>query len=68
MPLPIKQERTKRGWTQQYVATQVGLTRTAIHDIENGLQAPSYKVLVKLENLFGMTHRELLRPPLHGGG
>lgn len=59
MELMIRQERIKRNWTQAYVGKQVGLTRTAIHDIETGKQLPSYKVLVKLEDLFGLPHREL---------
>lgn len=59
--LQIKQERINRKWTQDYVAKQIGLTRTAVHDIENGKQLPSYKVLVKIEDLFGMGHRELFK-------
>lgn len=59
--LKIKQERKKRQWAQQYVAQQIGLTRTAVHDIENGKQLPSYKVLVKLEDLFNMGHRDLFK-------
>lgn len=62
MNLMIRQERIRRGWTQAYVAKTIGLTRTAIHDIETGKQLPSYKVLVKLEDLFSLTHRELFAP------
>jgi len=61
MILRIRQERILREWTQEYVGKQVGLTKTAIHDIETGKQAPSYKILVKLENLFNLSHRELFR-------
>lgn len=53
MILNIRQERIRRGWTQQYVADLVGLSKTAIHDIEKGKQKPSYDVLVKLLDLFG---------------
>ena len=53
MKLKIRQERIARQWTQQYVANQVGITKTAVHDIETGNQLPSYKVLVKLLDLFG---------------
>lgn len=59
--LQIKQERLRRNWTQEYVAQQINLTRTAVHDIENGKQLPSYKILVKLEDLFEMGHRDLLK-------
>ena len=61
MILRIRQERISRKWTQEYVGKQVGLTKTAIHDIEIGKQAPSYKSLVKLEDLFNLSHRELFR-------
>lgn len=59
MYLNIRQERQKRHWTLAYVAQRVGLTKTAIHDIETGKQLPSYKVLVKLEDLFHKNHRQL---------
>lgn len=59
--LKIKQERIINGWAQSYVAKKIGLTRTAVHDIENGKQLPSYKVLVKLEDLFNLNHRELFK-------
>ncbi len=57
--LRIKRERLNRKWTQENVAQQIGLTRTAVHDLETGKQLPSYKILVKLEDLFGLPHREL---------
>lgn len=55
----IRQERIKRGWTQEYVAKRIGLSLTAIQKIETGERKPSYTVLVKLENLFRMSHRKL---------
>lgn len=63
MILNIRQERIQRGWTQQRVANQVGLSKTAIHDIEKGKQKPSYDVLVKLLDLFGYNDpRQLFAP------
>ncbi len=35
-PTKLKEERIKRGWTQKKVADVVGLTTTAVSDIENG--------------------------------
>ncbi len=58
----IWQERTRRGWSREYVAEQVGLTAEAIRLIEIGERNPSYPVLVKLEDLFGLTHRQLFAP------
>ena len=51
--LLMRQERLGNGWTQKYVSEQIGLTRTAVHDIETGRQKPSYDVLIKLLDLFG---------------
>ncbi|QIB69757.1 helix-turn-helix transcriptional regulator [Aminipila butyrica] len=56
----LRIERINRGWTQEYVADELGISKTSVHDIEKGKQLPSYKVLVKLENLFNLSHRELL--------
>lgn len=61
MILRIRQERILRQWTQVYVAEKVGLTKAAIHDVETGRRKPSYEVLVKLEDLFNLSHRELFR-------
>lgn len=59
MLLNIRQERLNRQWTLEYVAKKIGLTKTAIYDLETGKQLPSYKVLVKLEDLFNLNHRQL---------
>ena len=61
MQLRIKQERIVKGWSNVYVAKQVGITIEAIRLIENNKRKPSYNVLVKLENLFNLSHRELFR-------
>lgn len=55
----LRQERIRRHWTQREVAQQIGVTRTAYHHIETGERNPSYPVLVKLEDLFHLTHRQL---------
>ena len=60
-PTKMKEERIKRGWTQKMISEKVNLTTTAISDIENGKAKPSYKVLCELEDLFGLTHRELFK-------
>ena len=59
MQLRLRQERINKGWTLEYVAKQVGITKSAVHDLETERCKPSYEVLVKIENLFGKTHREL---------
>lgn len=53
MKLHIRQEREKKGWTLEQVAEMIGLTKAAYRNIEAGDRYPSYKVLVKLLDLFG---------------
>lgn len=55
----IRQERIKRNWSIDYVAEKTGLSNEAIRLIETGKRNPSYPVLVKLEDLFHMNHRDL---------
>lgn len=59
MKLMLRQERLKQGWTQDYVARNCGVSYQTVCDWENNRRKPSYDVLVKLENLFGMSHRDL---------
>lgn len=66
----MRQERIEKGWTQLFVAEQVGLSLTAVQKMETGQRNPSYPVLVKLENLFGLSHRQLFadtETPKNGG-
>ena len=58
----MREERLRRGWSCEDVATQTGLSAEAIRLIETGERNPSYPVLVKLEDLFGLTHRQLFAP------
>lgn len=57
----IRQERLKHGWSCEFVASKVEITSEAIRLIETGERNPSYSVLIKLENLFQMNHRNLLQ-------
>jgi len=63
--LLIRQERISNGWTQEYVAEQIGIRNTTIQAIETGQRLPSFYVLVKLEDFFGVDYRKLFNlPPL----
>lgn len=59
MYLDIRQERLDRHWTQEYVAQKIGTTLSTVQKIETGQRKPSYDVLVKLEDLFNLNHRQL---------
>ena len=46
--LVIKQERLNKTWTIERVAKRVGITKQSMHCIENGINKPSYNILIKL--------------------
>lgn len=56
----MRQERTKRGWSCDFVAKKTGLSAEAIRLIETGERNPSYPVLVKLLDLFEYSDPRLL--------
>ena len=56
----MRYERIKKGWTLDYVSMQVGISNQAVSKIElMKTKNPSYNIIVKLENLFGLSHRDL---------
>ena len=59
MKTMLWRERKARGWTQEFVAGEIGITPEAVSMLETGQRNPSYDVLVKLEDLFGLPHRQL---------
>lgn len=59
MLLRIRQERLERQWTQEYVAKHAGITVPAVQYLETGKCKPSYDILVRLEDLFHLNHRQL---------
>lgn len=62
MFLVMRQERIRRGWTQDYVAEKIGTTKATVQMLETGKRKPSYDVLVKLLDLFNYSDpRELFR-------
>lgn len=59
MKTMLWRERKARGWTQEFVAGEISITPEAVSMLETGQRKPSYDVLVKLEDLFGLPHRQL---------
>ena len=56
----MRYKKIKKGWTLDYVSMQVGISNQAVSKIElMKTKNPSYNIIVKLENLFGLSHREL---------
>lgn len=64
MKIAMRQERIKRGWTQDYVAKKCGVSYQTVCDWENNRRKPSYDVLVKLLELFECNDPRLLFAPV----
>ena len=52
--------RLARGWTKKEVSVRIGKTQQTVGKWENGTNAPKFKDLVKLVELFGVTSDYLL--------
>lgn len=57
--LKIKIERTKRGWSQEYLEGLSGISSTSISAIERCRSIPTTLTLAKIANAFGITVSEL---------
>lgn len=53
--------RTKNGWSQEFVARQMEVSRATIVNWERGNTEPSISEAVKLAKLFGITVEELMK-------
>ena len=58
--LRLKQLRTAKGMTQCQVAVYVGVSRSVISAYDSDLRYPSYEILIRLSNLFGVSTDYLL--------
>ena len=52
--------RTKAGWSQEFVARQIEVSRQTIMNWESGENKPNVDKAIKLAKLFGVTVEELL--------
>ena len=57
--LKIKMERTKRGWSQEYLGELAGISNTSIGAIERDQSTPTALTLAKIAIAFGITVSEL---------
>ena len=57
----LKQAREQRGWSQEYLATKIHVSRQSISKWETGKNYPSIEVIIHLSDIFGITVDELLR-------
>ena len=51
----LKEEREKRGLTQQDVADEIGVTKQAIFSYEKGVRSPAVTTLCALAQFFEVT-------------
>ncbi|PFR36727.1 helix-turn-helix domain-containing protein [Bacillus thuringiensis] len=57
----LKREREKKGWSQEYLATKIHVSRQSVSKWETGKNYPNIGVIIDLSDLFGITIDELLR-------
>ena len=56
----IKKYRTDLGMTQQDFASRLGVTGVSVSAYENGTRTPSFDVLIRIADLFGVSVDYLL--------
>ena len=59
----LKVERAKRDWTQEKLATEVGVTRKTINSIEKGRDVPSVFLALKLAKVLESPVEQLFQLP-----
>ncbi|GAA0466660.1 helix-turn-helix transcriptional regulator [Alkalibacillus silvisoli] len=57
----LKNERQKKGWSQEGLAEKLYVSRQSVSKWENGQNYPSIEIIINLSDLFGVTIDELLR-------
>lgn len=55
--------RAEKEWSQEELATRVGVTRQTINTIETGKYDPSLALAIKIAHLFGMHVEEIFLLP-----
>ncbi len=62
----IRELRTGRGWSQQFLADELGVSRQTVNAIENGRSEASLELALKLGHVFGRDVEELFLPEPRG--
>lgn len=55
----VKELRNARGWTQEQLASVVGVSRQSINSIERGRYVPSLPLALTFARVFGCTADEI---------
>ncbi|ALS21545.1 Xre family transcriptional regulator [Paenibacillus naphthalenovorans] len=51
----LKNERKKKGWSQEELAEKLFVSRQSVSKWENGQNYPSIEIIIKVSDLFGVT-------------
>ena len=57
----IREYRTQRGWSQEYLSEQSHLDRTFISHVERGTKIPSLLTIVQLAHSFNVSAADLMQ-------
>jgi putative transcriptional regulator len=55
----VKEQRLRRGFSQEQLANRVGVSRQSINSIERGRYIPSLPLALRIAQLFGCSIEEL---------
>ncbi len=55
-------ERTKRGWTQEFLAEKADLSRAYLGNVERGESSPTLETIVKLAAAFNIELPKMFEP------
>ena len=56
----IREKREQLGWTQQFLAEKVGVTKNAISNYENGSRTPKWEVAIKLSEVLKIPLKKVI--------
>jgi len=64
----LREARLARGWRQTETAKMLGISKQSMNDFEKGRRRAYTALLMQMEELFGMSYRELFNLPPLGHG
>lgn len=62
--LKLRQQRQKKNWSLNDLATQTGLSKSYLNEIENGKKFPKHDKIVQLSEIFNCTYDDLVSTKL----
>jgi len=62
--LKLKQQRQKKNWSLQYLATKTGLSKSYLNEIENGKKYPKHDKIIQLSESLNCTFDDLVSTKL----